>query len=151
MQYNFWGCRRQKPWFWFLTVSQLVPTNIENVPGWFSMSHNVILVLRMQYYFWGCSITSEDAVQFLRRQKAKTLILMSRSVPTCPNKYRKCPRMIYNVSFTEDAVLLLSMQYNYWGCRRQKLWFWWFWSVTVSHLVPTNIKMSQDDLQCLIM
>ena len=115
MQYNFWGCRRQKPWFWFLTVSQLVPTNIENVPGWFSMSHNVILVLRMQYYFWGCSITSEDAVQFLRRQKAKTLILMSRSVPTCPNKYKNVPVWF---TMSHNVILVLRMQYYFWGCSK---------------------------------
>ena len=88
MQYNYWGCRKQKLWFWCLTVSQLVPTSIENVPGWITMSHNVILVLRMQYYFWGCSTISEDV-------EGKNFDF---DVSQCPNKYIKCPRMIYNVS-----------------------------------------------------
>ena len=68
---------------------------------------------------------------------------MSHSVPICPNKYRKCPRMIYNVlecNFsTEDAVLLLRMQYKFWGCRRQKLRF------LMSHSVPTCPK---EALEC---
>ena len=98
MQYNYWGCRRQKLWFWCLTVSQLVPTSIENVPVWFIMSQNVILVLRIQYYFWGCSKISEDA-------EGKNFYFDVSQGPNMSQRGSKGSRM-------------LLMHSNYWKCMR---------------------------------
>ena len=98
MQYNYWGCRKQKLWFWCLTVSQLVPTSIENVPVWFIMSQNVILVLRIQYYFWGCSKISEDA-------EGKNFYFDVSQGPNMSQRGSKGSRM-------------LLMHSNYWKCMR---------------------------------
>ena len=94
-------------YFYVSQCPNLNQTSKENVPGWITMSHNVILVLSMQYFFWGCSTNCEDAVQFLRMQKAKTLILMSHSVSTCPNKYKK---------MSQDDFQCFIMSFLYWGC-----------------------------------
>ena len=111
MSFSYWGCsitsedavrflRMQNStlWFWGLTVSQLVPTSIENVPVWFIMSQNVILVLRIQYYFWGCSKISEDA-------EGKNFYFDVSQGPNMSQRGSKGSRM-------------LLMHSNYWKCMR---------------------------------